>query len=48
MDKPRQVTAWRDARTGRFVSKIYADENPATTVRERIYRWVGRLLGRAG
>lgn len=32
--KPRYV--YRDASTGKFVSKAYALANPATTVRERV------------
>lgn len=34
--KPRQErTIYRDAVTGRFVSKSYAQANPKTTVREK-------------
>lgn len=33
---PRPVrTVYRDAATGRFVSKAYAEANPRTTVKER-------------
>lgn len=30
----RRVVRWRDARSGRFVSRRYADEHPDTTVAE--------------
>lgn len=28
---------YRDAKTGRLVTKEYAEKHPATTVRERVY-----------
>lgn len=31
----RIITIFRDAITGRFVSKDYAKENPSTTVKEK-------------
>lgn len=32
----KRVWRWRSARTGRYVSKAYAEEHPAETVRERV------------
>jgi hypothetical protein len=34
--KPKPRYRWRDAVTGRYVTKAYAEANPATTVRERV------------
>lgn len=34
MAKQKKVTKYRDAETGAYVTKEYAEENPATTVKE--------------
>lgn len=34
--RPWRRYRWRDAVTGAFVSKAYADSHPETTVRERV------------